>query len=58
MDTTGELRNRDYAAVIPVDAVADIDPVWHEFALERMRKVYGARLIKVRPEGQEVPTAA
>jgi nicotinamidase-related amidase len=48
MDTTGELRNHDYAAVIPVDAVADIDPVWHEFALARMEKVYGARLTKAR----------
>jgi nicotinamidase-related amidase len=47
MDTTGALRDRDYAAVIPVDAVADIDQVWHEFALERMKKVYGARLTKV-----------
>jgi nicotinamidase-related amidase len=58
MDTTGDLRNHDYAAVIPTDAVADIDPVWHEFALERMKKVYGARLTKARPEGREVPTAA
>lgn len=58
MDTTGDLRNRDYAAVIPVDAVADIDPVWHEFALERMKKIYGARLTKARSEKQEMPTAA
>ena len=50
MDTTGGLRNRDYQAVIPVDAVADIDRVWHEFALERMKRVYGARLITARPE--------
>ncbi len=58
MDTTGGLRNRDYAAVIPTDAVADIDPVWHGFALERMQKVYGARLIKACPEGQEIPSPA
>jgi nicotinamidase/pyrazinamidase len=45
MDTTGGLRNRDYAAVIVVDAVADIDPVAHEFALTRMKRVYGARLV-------------
>jgi len=57
MDTTGELRNRDYAVVIPEDAVADIDPVWHEFALERMKKIYGARLTKVRPDGREIPMA-
>ena len=58
MDTTGGLRDRDYAAVIPVDAVADIDPVWHEFALERMKKIYGARLIKAGTREQEIPTAA
>jgi nicotinamidase/pyrazinamidase len=49
MDTTGDLRNRDYATVIPVDAVADIDPMAHEFALARMKRVYGARLVKARP---------
>ena len=50
MDTTGDLKNRDYAVVIPVDAVADIDRIWHEFALERMKKIYGARLTKARAE--------
>jgi len=58
MDTTGGLRDRDYTAVIPVDAVADIDPVWHEFALERMRRIYGARLIEARTREQEIRTAA
>ncbi|MEN6440575.1 MAG: isochorismatase family cysteine hydrolase [Syntrophobacter sp.] len=48
MDTAGGLRNRDYTVVIPVDAVADIDPVWHDFALSRMKKVYGARLVEAR----------
>ena len=57
MDTTGGLRNRDYTPVIPVDAVGDIDQVWHEFALERMRKVYGARLTKTRKE-KTIRTAA
>jgi len=57
MDTTGGLRDRDYAAVIPVDAVADIDPVWHEFALERMKRIYGARLIKALTREKEIPTA-
>lgn len=51
MDTTGDLRNRDYAPVIPVDAVADIDPRWHEFALERMKKIYGARLTEAGTGG-------
>jgi nicotinamidase-related amidase len=58
MDTTGGLRDLDYAAVIPVDAVADIDPLWHEFALERMKKVYGARLTKTGVGEQEVSSAA
>jgi len=44
MDTAGDLRNRDYSVVIPVDAVADFDPEFHEFALKRMKRVYGARL--------------
>jgi nicotinamidase-related amidase len=47
MDTTGDLRNRDYRAVIPVDAVVDFDPAAHEFALKRMERVYGARLTRV-----------
>jgi nicotinamidase/pyrazinamidase len=48
MDTTGGLRNLDYTAVIPVDAVADIDALAHEFALTRMKRVYGARLVTAR----------
>lgn len=50
MDTTGDLRNRDYLAVVPVDAVADIDPAQHESALTRMQKIYGVRLVYARPE--------
>ncbi len=58
MDTTGGLRDLDYTAVIPVDAVADIDQVWHEFALERMKKVYGVRLIKAgAADGRKISTA-
>jgi nicotinamidase/pyrazinamidase len=45
MDTVGDLRNRDYRVVVPVDAVADFDPVFHEFALKRMERVYGTKLI-------------
>jgi len=46
MDTAGDLRNHDYAVVIPVDAVADFDPEFHDFALRRMKRVYGARLVE------------
>ena len=45
MDTAGDLRNRDYKVVVPVDAVADFDPEFHKFALRRMERVYGARLV-------------
>ena len=46
MDTAGDLRNRDYAVVVPVAAVADFDPEFHDFALKRMKRVYGARLVE------------
>jgi nicotinamidase/pyrazinamidase len=46
MDTAGDLRNHDYTVVIPVDAVADFDPEFHDFALKRMKRVYGARLVE------------
>lgn len=49
MDTAGDLRNHDYQVVIPVDAVADFDSEFHEFALKRMQRIYGARLVP--PEG-------
>lgn len=42
MDTVGDLRNRDYAVVVPSHAVADFDPEFHAFALKRMERVYGA----------------
>jgi nicotinamidase-related amidase len=46
MDTVGDLRNRDFSPVVPVDAVADFDPEAHAYALKRMERVYGARLVK------------
>lgn len=54
MDTVGDLRNRDYAAVVPVSAVADFDPLYHEFALKRMERVYGARLVREEESGAPV----
>jgi nicotinamidase/pyrazinamidase len=47
MDTAGDLRDHDYAVVIPVNAVADFDPEFHDFALRRMKRVYGAQLVEV-----------
>lgn len=45
MDTVGALVNRDYAVQVPRLAVADFDQRAHGFALERMQKIYGARII-------------
>ena len=45
MDTVGGLANRDYAVTVPKDGVADFDPEFHAFALKRMEKIYGARII-------------
>lgn len=46
MDTVGDLRNRDYAAVVVENAVADFDKQFHDFALIRMERVYGAQRLK------------
>jgi nicotinamidase/pyrazinamidase len=47
MDTAGDLRNHDYSVVLPVNAVADFDPEFHDFALRRMKRIYGAQLVEV-----------
>ena len=44
LHTTADLRNRDYETTIVTDCVASFDPAAHEFALEHMRGVLGARL--------------
>ena len=44
MDTVGGLANRDYNTTVPRDGVADFDPEFHEFALKRMDKIYGAKI--------------
>ncbi len=45
MDTVGDLRNRDYPVYVFAQGVADFDPQAHRFALKRMEKIYGARII-------------
>ena len=42
MDTVGDLVNRDYAVTVPVKGVADFNQDAHEFALKRMKQIYGA----------------
>jgi nicotinamidase/pyrazinamidase len=45
MDTVGDLRDRDYPAIVHRDGVADFDPQAHDFSLHRMEKVYGAIIV-------------
>jgi nicotinamidase/pyrazinamidase len=45
MDTVGGLANRDYDITVPRAGVADFDAEFHEFALKRMNKIYGARIV-------------
>ncbi len=45
MDTVGGLRNRDYPVIVHKKGVADADPEFHRFSLERMRKIYGAKIV-------------
>jgi nicotinamidase-related amidase len=45
MDTVGGLANRDYDITVPRAGVADFDAEFHEFALKRMDKIYGARIV-------------
>jgi nicotinamidase/pyrazinamidase len=42
MDTVGGLANRDYAVRVPETGVADFDATFHDFALKRMKQLYGA----------------
>ena len=44
MDTVGGLANRDYHVTVPRAGVADFDPEFHEYALKRMDKIYGAKI--------------
>lgn len=45
MDTSGDLRNRDYKVLVPRNAVADFDPEAHVHALKRMELVYGTQIV-------------
>lgn len=47
--TVADARNRDYAVEVPADCVATFDPQAHEFALQQMEKVLGARVTGVGP---------
>ena len=44
MDTVGGLANRDYRTLVPREGVADFDADAHKHALQRMERLYGARV--------------
>lgn len=45
MDAVGDLRNRGYSVTVFKKGVADFDQKFHRFALQRMKKTYGAEVI-------------
>ena len=45
MDTVGDLRSRDHEVTVYKKGVADFDESAHKFALERMQKIYGAKVV-------------
>jgi len=47
MHTAADARNRDYLVEVPVDGVASPDEKAHQFALEHIDKVLGAKLTSV-----------
>ena len=47
MHTTADARNRDYQVDVPTDCVATFDPEAHEYALQHMEKILGAKLVTV-----------
>ena len=47
LHTTADARNRDYEVEVPVNCVASPDETAHNFALEHMEKVLGAKLTSI-----------
>jgi nicotinamidase/pyrazinamidase len=47
MHTAADARNRDYPVEVPVDCVASLDEEAHQFALEHIEKVLGAKLTSI-----------
>lgn len=45
METAGSLAKRSYKITIYKDGVADFDKEAHEFALKRMKTIYGAEVV-------------
>jgi len=45
MDTVGGLADRDYRVIVSRREVADFDSEMQGFSLQRMEKIYGARIV-------------
>jgi len=45
METVSDLCDRDYEVFVHAKGVADFDERAHKFALERMEKILGAKII-------------
>jgi nicotinamidase/pyrazinamidase len=45
MDTVGGLRDRDYKVIVYKDGIADFDERAYQFSVERMEKIYAAKVI-------------
>lgn len=45
MHTVADARNRDYIVEVPKNCVASFDPRMHQFGLEHMEKVLGAKIV-------------
>ena len=45
MDTVGGLRDRDYKVIVYKEGVADFDERSYQFSIERMEKIYAAKVV-------------
>ena len=57
MHTVTDLRNRDYNVTVLKDAVASFDEQAHQFALQHMEKILGARISSTEAHFAEAPHA-
>ena len=45
LHTTSDARNRDHAVEVPADCVATFDPSAHQWALQHLEKILGAKVV-------------
>ena len=51
MHTTADARNRDYQVEVPTDCVASFDSQAHDYALQHMERILGAKLLSPAASG-------